>query len=186
MGTPKAAAESTPAKPAAPAKAKSPGLKPRLSIPLTDDGAFAVDAMQPHVRDRLSRAVADPNLRLKLALDPAPAAAAALPAAWDDEFAGSLYDLLGAALKWAAKRYGYTPGQAALLEFSADERKALGGPTAAVLDKYLPGGLDKYGPEFVLAATLLTILQAKARAMAAAAARPPATVHEFPATPAPS
>lgn len=158
--------------PASPKRTKSKAnLKPRLSVPITDDGQIAFDSLTPKVRERLRRVAADPELRVRLDLAPAddaPSSAPAAPAApvgWDAGVIGRLYDLIGySMMKWANGR-GFTPAQQEVLLFTPDEKAQLVPSTGAVLDKYLPGGLDRWGPEFVLGATLLTIGIAKIEAL---------------------
>jgi len=172
---------------------KTTNLLPRLSVPLTADKTrLAVESMTDPIKDRLRAVLADPELRAKLSLPddrpPAPAGES-LPDHWDGSVTGILWDAVGKLAIVAALRQGYTPAEAAILEFSEAEKAQLAGPTAAVLDKYFPGGLARYGPEFVLGGSLLVILQGKLfalRRVAAervAAASPPAgggTVHHFP------
>lgn len=155
---------------AAPADAggsKKAGVLPRLSVPLTaDKSRFAVENMTDPVKERLRAVLTDPELRSKLQLpDERPAApvpaAELLPDTWDAGFTGVLYDLLGKIFVALAARQGFTPAEAAVLEFTEADKAQLAGPTAAVLDKYLPGGLTRYGPEFVLGAALLVVMQGK-------------------------
>lgn len=165
------------------------GLKPRLSIPITDDGQVAFESLTPKVRERLKRLAADPELRPRLELETPAGAAAPAPEVvteWDAGVVGRLYDLIGYSLEKWAKGKGFTAQQAAVLPFTEAEKIQLVPSTGAVLDKYLPGGLDRWGPEFVLGASLLTIGIAKIEAIQALA---PArdNVSNFPAAmPAPS
>jgi len=187
----------------APAEAgekKRGNLLPRLSVPLTaDKSRFAVESMTDPVRERLRAVLADPELRAKLNLpdDRPPAAAgdtaaAAAAASWDASVTGILWDAAGRLLVMAAARQGFTPAEASILLFSEDEKTTLAPATIAVLEKYLPGGLARYGPEVVLAGAVLGILQAKLFTLRRLAAEraprepaaAPATVHPFPA-PAP-
>jgi len=176
---------------------RSPGLLPRLSVPLTaDKSRFAVENMTDPVKERLRVVLLDPELRARLDLPAAAAggapAAPELGTTWDGELTGILYDVIGRVLVTIAMRQGFTAGEAALLEFSVQEKALLAAPTGAVLDKYFPGGLARYGPEFVLAGALLTVLQGKlfalrrvaaerAASSAPAAASPGGgTLHPFP------
>lgn len=167
---------------------KKAGLLPRLSVPLTaDKSKFAVENMTDPVRDRLRAVLADPELRTKLQLPeerPPAAAGELMPESWDAGITGLLYETLGKLLVMMAGRQGYTPGEAALLEFSEAEKSQLAAPTAAVLDKYFPGGLSRYGPEVVLAGALLVVMQGKLFTLRRVAAErlagaPGANVHEF-------
>lgn len=179
-----------PASDAGDSKPKKAGLLPRLSVPLTaDKSKFAVENMTDPVRERLRAVLADPELRAKLALPeerpPAAAAGELLPENWDAGITNLLYEALGKLLGLMAARQGYTPGEAALLEFSDVEKSQLAAPTAAVLDKYFPGGLSRYGPEVVLAGALLVVMQGKLFTLRRVAAErlgagaPGGTVHEF-------
>jgi hypothetical protein len=194
--------KSTPDKPAAGGKARG-NLLPRLSVPLTaDKSRFAVENMTDPVRDRLRTVLLDPELRVKLALPddrpPAPAGGMhqdvpALPDTWDAGITGILWDAIGQLLVAWSVRQGFTPTEAALMEFTDADKAALAGPTAAVLDKYLPGGMARYGPEFALLATVFVIGQGKTNTMRRARAErerqagPPAsgpgTLHHFPSAP---
>lgn len=171
-------------------KKEKGNLLPRLSLPMTGDKSkLAVEAMTDPVRDRLRQVLADPELRAKLQLpdERAPAEAASeLPATWDAGVTGLLADVAGKLLSWLAVQRGYPPQIAAVLEFTESEKTVLAEPTGAVLDKYFPGGLKRYGPEVVLLGAFAIVMKGKvaelnrmAGEMVPAAAAG-GSVHQFP------
>lgn len=172
---------------------KEKNTLPRLSIPLTaDKSRLAVENMTDPVKDRLRAVLADPELRARLALPADTPAAVPVVQTWDGEFTGLLWEVVGRLGVMLAAQ-GFTPVESELLLFTEQEKEKLAGPTAAVLDKYLPGGLDRYGPEIVLAITVSAMLQGKVLALRRVAserlaAAPTAnTVITFPsAAPAPA
>jgi len=184
--------ETNPA-PARPAGAKNTSrLLPRLSVPMTaDKSRLAVEAMTDPVKERLRAVLADPELRAKLQLpdDRPPAGAspelAGMPVEWDGQFSGILADAVSKVLMLLARQRGYTAAEVEELAFTAGEKSQLAGPTAAVLNKYFPGGPSRWGPELLLLATVAVIVQPKLAAMNARAAErggaaPGGTVHPFP------
>ena len=168
--------------PAAPKPAgDKTNLSPRISLAIDDSGKFALDVMQPKVKDKLKKALADPDLfaRLELEKPAGPVPSAAPAAAADPEDAkltaalvSVIYDALGRAAEAAALARGFTAEQARELLATEAEIQTLTAPTAKIIDKYLPGGFGKYSDELMLAFAIVNVARVKSARMPAAA--PPA------------
>jgi hypothetical protein len=144
-------------------------LSPRLNLPLTGDGFFNIGTMQARNRDKLIKALSDPNLSAALGVDvPKPGAASAQGVGIPPSLLAPLFEGLGNfAVAFAAKTY---PAQiAALAALSADECMALATPSAKVIDKHFPNVLGKYQEEGELAAAAVMIVMTKLAVLKAAA-----------------
>ena len=140
---------------------------PRISVQLTSDGSIAWDRIRDTTKAQLRKALSDPNTGKQLGL--ADGSAAAQLDMFDPSLCGVLYDSLSTALVGLARwRGGYTDEQAAVLRFNADEKKALGEPTARVLNKY-GASFGKYQDEIALGLLLTTIITGKVTALRKAA-----------------
>lgn len=166
---------------------KDHDLAPRFSFPTTRDGKqIAFKKLQPRKKDELRQLLSDPALPAELGIT-LPALGSAAPAgqgleAFPPELCGVLYDALSMVLAWYVQNHrGATPEQAEAIKFTTADKAKVNEPTAKVIDKYFPGGLNKYGEEAALlvalgtvAAGKLTTIRAITPSSAAAVPPPPA------------
>lgn len=145
-------------------------LSPRLNLPLTADGFFALGSMQTKNREKLVKALSDPNLGAALGVSvPTPSAATPSAEGIPVDLVAALWDALsGLSVTWAAKHY--PPQAAAAIKLSKEETGALAAPTAKIIDKYFPNALGKYQDEAQLAMLLAMIVSGKLAVLKAAAA----------------
>lgn len=172
------------------AKAADHDLAPRLSFPLTrDKKRIAFKKLQEKTRDQLREVLADPELASELGVTPighgsAPGGQAAAPA--DDRFppelCGVIFDALSMlAVALAGRRL--PADVAAKVAITDEDKRKLNGPTAAMIDKYAPGGLAKYETEAAFALAVGQVIAGKlalVRAAQAAAAPPAPAPLQFP------
>lgn len=159
-------------------------LSPRLNLPLTADGFFALGSMQAKNREKLVKALSDPNLGAALGVSvPTPAQNTSndgIPV----DLVTALWDALsGLSVTWAAKYYPANAAQA--IKLSKEESAALAAPTAKIIDKYFPNVLGKYQDEAQLGMMLAMIVSGKLAVLKAAAASganlaQPSDNHELP------
>lgn len=171
-------APSAPELNAKPRKVKQ-GLRPRLSIPLTEDGsAVALDAMTEKVREKYLQVLASSP-----AAAPATAPAPVVDEGFTPELTEKLFDgVISPALVAWAQRAGY-PAEiaAAAMPVSVEEKNALVPMSCRLLVKWLPGGLSRWGDEFAFALTAVMLFNAKVEFMRKmTAAQPRDNVTAFP------
>lgn len=180
--------------PDAGAKAADHDLAPRLSFPLTrDKKRIAYRKLQDKTKDQLREVLADPDLAAELGVTPltagAPGAAPATagPDRFPPELCGVIFDALSMITVAIAGKH-LAPELAAQLAMTADDKAKLNGPTAAMIDKYAPNGLNKYEIEVTFALAVGQVIAGKlAIVRGQAAAAPPAaapdarsSIHAFP------
>lgn len=159
----------------------------RLSFALTEDGKIDFSRMAPETREKVRKAVADPDLPAKLGMDPMTGPASS---AFGETTFAAVYDMAGKVLAGLAVKRGADPKAAAVLMFSDEEKAALAGPTAKVVNKYVGPSLGKYEDEIALALVLTMVMSAKMDALKKAveltkAQRPAPVVVDWPTSPAP-
>lgn len=132
-----------------PAAAVTRKPKPRLSVPLTDEGGIDLENMQPENREKLERALGSSRL-------PAPAAASSDKL--DPDLVKVVFATLGNVLASAVARGGAPAAVAKAMALSDEELTSLAGPTARLLDKYLPGAMSRFGEEFAWSLAVASVV----------------------------
>lgn len=147
-------------------------LGPRFSCPITPDKKkFAFDKFQDKTRDQLRELLTDPAVAAELGVA-SPAVLAAADAT-PPELCDVVWDVCSMVLIAWARKQEYSPAQAQVLAFTAEEKAKLNPSTAKLFDRYLPGGFGKYQDEMALGLTLVAIVSGK---LALLKKSPPATV----------
>jgi len=129
--------------------------KPRLSMPLTDQGKIDWASMRPSTRDQwLDLLRNDPQLG---------AGTGAARSSGDGDIfsapmAGMLFDMLGnAEVAITMNVYHCSREDAAIMLYSEQEKAYLTGPLLKVLNKYGASWLSKWGDEIMLAGLMVSV-----------------------------
>jgi len=172
MGRPRKPSEETPPNPAAslspdPVAAPAPQVEPfppkdqerrQFAIYYGPDGKPDLTKLRASTRENLKAIMQDKALADALGIGAERKADLISP-----EVIGQLYDGLGMIEAVAASKALSIPPEKsqAIFTYSAVEKALLVPPTAAILAKYAPGILEKYGDEITLAVLLCSISYAK-------------------------
>lgn len=149
-------------------------IKPKISIPINDDGSFDFTSMREATKERLRAAVASsPSL-----FPSGPAEVMAFPPA----VIYAMYGGVGAIEAMLAQRFGKIPKQIAdqVFAYTPQELELLYPPTAKVLQKYAAEWMIKYQDEIALATLLTSMTVAKVNAAVTLARTHKAEVVEMP------
>jgi hypothetical protein len=164
--------------PATQSPAQSNGYKPgsKLQVSLKDDGSIDWEAMRDSTREKVKQA-----FRSTPGLNDGPAAQPPIQM-FNPAMVSGMYDMLGSIEATVAERFGKIPQPIAqrVFAYTPAEKEMLAGPTARVLNKYIPDWMIKYQDEIALASTLIAITNAKVNAAITLARMSQANITEIP------
>jgi len=139
----------------------------RLSLPLRDDGSFAVENMHASTRAKLADVLAHPRTAKDFSVSlPAGAEAAGVPAL-PPVLGGALVQLISGLECLAIQRATHAPDDVIkdIVPYDADERAMIEPSLMAVLNKYGGALTSKYGDEIALVTLLGSLTLAKLAAV---------------------
>lgn len=149
-------------------------VKPKISIPINEDGSFDFTSMRDATKERLRAAVASsPSL-----FPSGPAEVMMFP----PQVINVMYGAIGATESMLAQRMGKIPKPIAdqVFSYTPQELELLYPPTAKVLQKYASEWMIKYQDEIALATLLTSMTVAKVNAAVTLARTHKAEVVEMP------
>src|SRR5262245_20614115 len=167
--------EPTPGAPAPDAGLPTPPAEdketiPRLTIPLTADGAPLWDRMRSETKDKVKTFLRDHGTPVDASQAPAET--------FDPLVVHALYEALGALSVLSAVALGHTRESSEVMRFSLEEKQRLTPYTQRVLAKY-GASIAKYQDEAALGLVPITTYQAKAASLVPRT-RPTGVVQPFP------
>lgn len=134
-------------------------FKPKISLPINEDGSFDFSTMREATKERLRAAVASsPSLF--------PSSAPSEVMLFPPQVIAVMYGAIGATESMLAQRMGKIPKQIAdsVFTYTPQELELLYPPTARVLQKYASEWMIKYQDEIALATLLVSMTVAKVNA----------------------
>jgi hypothetical protein len=157
------ATESTETEPKKFVERESEGAQPkRVSFKVSDKGEIELeglrDATKKELKAVLQKTLKNPDAMKQLGLTVGDA-----PLMFSPEFCGNLYDAIGRVEAMIVNRAMGIDGDicGAVFNYTDEEKKLLGLPTAQVLSKYAPETVGKYKEEIQLATILFGLTAAK-------------------------
>jgi hypothetical protein len=133
--------------------------RPKIAVPIKEDGTFDLDAMREATKEKLRAAIAGtPGINPPQATTPGQM--------FPPQVVWAMYGALGAIESMVAQRMGKVPKEIAdrVFTYSPQELELLTPPTSRVLQKYAGEWLIKYQDEIALATLLTSITIAKVNA----------------------